>query len=796
MSQYLNFVVSQAVENLNKQDFSQAHKYLELAEQIAPNDFDVLHLMGVLHGMQNNHQQAKQYFHKTAELFPQVALAHFNLANAMMELGEIDQSLLRYKRAIELDANQPEYWTNAGVANLRAGDNHEATRCFDAAIQLSPTFAQAWLNKAQALCQLSDPISALSCFDQALRIQPDLLQAWMGKANLLCELQRYSEALACYDTAVQHAPQYPVPWMNKGNALFSLKDTAEAIRCYDEALRLHPSLSQAWCNKGNALIEQRQYEQAIKVFDQAMVFQPQFPAALSGRGVAQSSLRQDAQALASFDQAIALDSNYIHAWSNKAYVLSVMGQHAKAIESYKETLRINSEAEWVPGECLHAMMKVCDWHDLEALKNQVISGVESGKWVVPPLAMLSLVDDPDLQLKASKIYANAKFPEMTKLQTKARHSSSRIKIAYISPDFHNHAVSILMAEVFESHDPNQFETFGVYLGPGVKDHVHERVQRAFEHFVDASALSDEEVLDYLRMHQIDIAIDLAGYTMNSRPAIFSNRCAPIQVNLIGFPGSLGAKVMDYIVADEYVIHEQAEQFYVEKPVLMPHCFQPNDSARAMPVLTVSKKEVNLPEDAFIFCSFNNGYKINPEVLATWARILRETKNSVLWLYASDPLSQENLLAEFQKCGIEKQRIVFSKRLSYEEYLGRYQLADLFLDTWPFNGGTTVSDALWVGLPVLTKEGKSFASRMAGSLLRCLGLSDLIAASKEDYVLKAIELANSTTVLCEIKQTLAEQKKQSPLFDGKLYTQHLEQAFEAMVQRQSSGLPPSRLKIQV
>ena len=760
MSQYLNFVVSQAIENLNKQDFSQAHKYLELAEQIAPNDFEVLQLMGVWHGMQNQHAKAKQYFIKTTELFPRMALAHFNLANTMMELGEVGQSLAHYKRATELDANHPEYWANAGVANLRAGDPHEAIRCFD----------------------------------QSLVIQPDFLPARMGKANLLCEMQSYSEAVACYDVVLQHAPQYPVAWMNKGNALFSLKDTAGAMRCYDEALRLAPSLAQAWCNKGNALIELRQYEQAIQAFDQAITLESRFPEALSGKGVALSAMRQDTQALANFDEAIALDSNYIHAWSNKAYVLSVMGQHAQAIESYKETLRINPEADWVQGECLHAMMKVNDWRDFEVLKNQVLTGVENGKMAIPPLAMLSLADAPELQLKASQIYANAKFCEAPQPLAVARRSSSRIKIAYISPDFHHHAVSLLMAEVFESHNLEKFETFGVYLGPCVQDHVHDRVQRAFEHFVDASTQSDEEVLEYLKLHQIDIAIDLAGYTMNSRPAIFANRCARIQVNLIGFPGSLGASFMDYIVADEYVINTQAEQFYAEKPVRMPYCFQPNDSARATPALSVTKKDVGLPDDAFIFCSFNNGYKINPEVLAAWGRILSETTNSVLWLYASDALSQENLLAEFERCGIEKNRIVFSKRLSYEAYLERYQLADLFLDTWPFNGGTTVSDALWSGLPVLTKEGKSFASRMAGSLLNCLGLSDLIAPSQDAYVLKAIELANQPTVLRAMKQELNEQKIKSPLFNGRLYAQNLEQAFELMVERRSSGLPPIGLQI--
>jgi predicted O-linked N-acetylglucosamine transferase (SPINDLY family) len=351
-----------------------------------------------------------------------------------------------------------------------------------------------------------------------------------------------------------------------------------------------------------------------------------------------------------------------------------------------------------------------------------------------------------------------------------------------------------MAELFESHDRNCFELVGFSFGPNVADGMRQRVSAAFDNFIDVSRNSDLDVAKLSRDLGVDIAVDLNGYTKDSRTQIFANRCAPIQVNYLGYPGTMGTAYIDYIVADKTLISDEGRGFYTEKIVYLPHCYQVNDSTRKISDRIYTRDELGLPDHAFVFCSFNNNFKILPNIFDSWIRILNATQGSILWLLEDNPSASENLKKEAQARDIDPQRLVFAKRVDLPEHLARHRLADLFLDTLPYNAHTTASDALWAGLPILTLAGNSFPSRVAASLLNTIGLPDLITATQEEYERSAIKLAHDSTRLTEMKQRLNTARLSSPLFNGKLFARYLEFAYLKMYERYHSDLPPDNIYI--
>ena len=404
-------------------------------------------------------------------------------------------------------------------------------------------------------------------------------------------------------------------------------------------------------------------------------------------------------------------------------------------------------------------------------------------------------DDPALQLRCAQAYTAAKYPPAaTPLCSGQPYTHPRLRLAYVSADFCEHALSYLLAGVFEAHDRARFEVWGIALKLGDGSAMATRVAAAFEHFVDASALSDNEVARLLREQEIDIAVDLTGHTQDARTAIFAAQPAPVQVNYLGYPGSMGAAYIDYIIADDFVIPEAARPHYAEQVVHLPDCFQGNDDQRVINAQPQTRAAHGLPEKSFIFCAFNNTYKLTPEFFDIWMRLLAAVPDSVLWLASGDASVQRNLRAEAEGRGIAPERLVFSPRIRYAEHLARLQLADLFLDTLPFNAGTTASDALRAGVPVLTCAGRAFSARMAGSLLRALGLPELITGSLAAYEARALELAANPAALSELRARLASNRTTHPLFDTRRFTRHLEQAYLAMQQRVDAGLPPDHLVI--
>ncbi|MBU3560794.1 O-linked N-acetylglucosamine transferase, SPINDLY family protein [Polynucleobacter hallstattensis] len=500
-----------------------------------------------------------------------------------------------------------------------------------------------------------------------------------------------------------------------------------------------------------------------------------------------NELKRYEEAIAHFDKALHLNPNYAEAWSNKGVSLKQLERYDEAIAHYEKALILKSDIDWVYGDLLHTKMKICSWLGFADSLDHISKQVVANKKIAQPFSLLALNDDIFLHKKSSKIYAQDKYPLNPALGLIRKHAvKEKIRIGYFSADFKNHPVAFLIAELFEIHDRNQFEIYAFSL-KNANDEMRERLVASFDHFIDAEFMSDIEVAQSSRAHSIDIAVDLTGFTQDSRTGIFAHRAAPIQVNYLGYPGTMGADYIDYILADKTLIPTQSQEFFSEKVIYLPNSYQVNDRKRLISEKQFTRQELGLPENGFVFCCFNNNFKILPATFAGWMRILKAVDDSVIWLFEDNPWAVENLKKEALSHGIDTNRLVFAVRMPLPEHLARHRQADLFLDTFPYNAHTTTSDALWSGLPVLTLMGETFASRVAASLLNAIGLSELITNTQEEYEVMAIDLAMDRKKLADIKLKLSNNRLTTPLFNTPLFSRNLEAAYIKMYEEYQTDL---------
>ena len=463
---------------------------------------------------------------------------------------------------------------------------------------------------------------------------------------------------------------------------------------------------------------------------------------------------------------------------------------------FEKALKLKPNIDWLPGNALHAKMQTCNWDHLEEDLTNLAKQIQAQKRAAFPFALLSLLDKPAIHKQAAETYINAKYPQNIELGVISKKpKKEKIRIGYYSADFKNHPVSMLMVELFELHDKNKFDTYAFSFGDDDQSQLRQRLTKSFNQFIDTQAMSDREVAELSRKLEIDIAVDLGGLTKNSRTGIFAYRAAPIQVNYLGYPGTLGAGYMDYLIADKTLIPSDHQKFYTEKIAYLPHTYMVDDSTRIASHRQFSKQEFGLPENAFIFCCFNNAYKFNPQIIECWANILKAADNSVLWIAENNSIFKENLIAEFYKYKIERSRIIFASRVeSAADHLARHTLADLFLDTQPYGAHTTAIDALKSGVPVITLIGQSFASRVAASLLNAIGLPELIMTTQVDYENLAINLARDPEKIAAIKNKLAKNRLITAIFNTPLFTKYLESACLQMYEKYQADLPPDHIFI--
>jgi predicted O-linked N-acetylglucosamine transferase (SPINDLY family) len=730
-----------------------------------------------------------------------------NASAVSAQLAELQQGVLLHRQGRLAEAkliyesvqqtNSELFQAPLLLGTLAAQEGHfqVAVNWLDQAIELNKNHADAHYNRGIALRGLAQLEASVASYDQAIRLNPEHANAYLNRGIALKELRQFENALVSFNKAIAIKPDFADAYYNRGSTLNELHQLPAAIASYDQAIQLKPDFADAFCNRGISLVDQGQTEAAIASFDRAIQIKPDLAEAYQNRGNLLAGKGQTEAAIASFDKAIELKPDLAEAYFSRGNELYQLKLLDRALDSYRQALKLNPEIDFVLGQYLQAQLAICDWSELADHLSRYEAGIRSQKKTANPFSVLGFLEDPELHQMAAKIYYEALYSSTQPVVNfSPRVPSEKIRIGYYSADFHNHATAHLMAELFEAHDKGRFELSAFSFGPNSNHPMRQRLAVAFDQFNDVASHSAQDIAALSRELGIDIAIDLKGYTKDSRSEIFAYRCAPIQVNYLGYPGTMACDAMDYIIADKVVIPEANQIYFSEKVVYLPHSYQVNDSKRAISDRKFTKQELGLPEVGFVFCCFNNNYKILPATFDSWMQILSAVPGSVLWLLEDHPSASKNLKNEAIKRGIESHRLIFAKRMSLEEHLARHRCADLFLDTLPYNAHTTSSDALWAGLPVLTCTGSSFAARVSASLLHAIQLPELITDSRAEFEAKAIHLARNPHQLQEIKEKLESKRLTTPLFDGALFAKHLESAYEKMFDRYQSGLAPASIEV--
>ena len=709
-----------------------------------------------------------------------------NFAEAERLLGE----------AIKIDP-APETIYNRGCALQNLRRDEEALLCFRQTTALRPDFVDAIVNCGISQLALRRYADALESFDKVLAKIPADAEAWNNRGNALLELGRPAEALTSLDKAIALKPDYANAWNNRGVALQRLNRHPEALAALEGALALNPRLPAVYNNRGNSSMALRRYEDAYADFERASALDPNFPEAVINRATVLVALRRLDEGIALYDRALRLRPDSTEALRNRANAFMVQKRFEDAARDCEKILTLDPACKYMKGIAAHNRLQSCDWRGYHAARDEIDRDLRAGKPVIPPFDYLALSSSPaDMHACAGTFVRDKYPPPAAKLWRGERYRHERIRIAYLSADFHNHAVASLAVGIFENHARNRFETIALSFGKEKTGAMRARLEKAFERFIDVERTSEDEIAQLMREMEIDIAVDLMGHTGDCRPGILNLRPAPLQINYLGYPGTLGADWIDYIIADPIVIPQSERAHYVEKVAYLPDGYLPFDSRRAVVGAGPSRAQCGLPQSGFVFCSFNNTYKFSPDLFDVWMRLLHAVRESVLWLPQGNTASMRNLKSEALARGIGAERIVFAPFLSSgDEHLARLGVADLFLDTTPFNAHTSCVDALWAGLPVLTCRGTSFAGRVAASVLSAAGLPELITDTLEAYEAHACALARDPSALSEIKTKVRRSRTTSPLFDSHAFTRNLEAAYLTMWERRQRGETPSSFAVE-
>jgi predicted O-linked N-acetylglucosamine transferase (SPINDLY family) len=631
---------------------------------------------------------------------------------------------------------------------------------------------------------------------EVLELQPGHLGALNILTIVLMQGERFAEAEKFIRTALSLDRTTEESFYNYGIILKRLGRPNEALEQFDLALSLNPRSGETWNNRGTALSDLHRHQAAVADFDKAISLDPRSAATYCNKGKSLGALERHAEALSEFDRALAINPNLIEAWIGRAIALRKLNRPAEVIAAYDKALGINPHFPGTAGARLLSKMQLCDWSNFDAECAALVASVKANNPTTEPFVLLALPSSSADQLHCAIMWVakNFRSADGPTVPRKDRPRNKRIRLGYVSADFHEHATSYLMAGLFECHDRSRFEVTGISLGPDDRSATRLRVKSAFEHFIDASGSGDDAVASQIAEREIDVLVDLKGFTEGGRPAIFAQRPAAIQVNYLGFPGTMGARWIDYLVADRTVLPDASKKLYAEKIVYLPGSYQVNDRKRVISERVFSRSELGLPPAGFVFCCFNNNYKIVPSVFDCWMRILRRVEGSVLWLLENNKATTGNLIKEASARGVNPERLVFAQIMPLADHLARLRSADLFLDTLPYNAHTTASDALWAGVPVLTCIGETFAGRVAASLLNAVGLSELIASSRDDYERSAVELATDRQRFSAIKAKLQANRLAAPLFDTERFTRHIETAYAQMYERHRAGLAPDHFVV--
>ena len=781
---------SEALDLHRKGDLGAAEALYGRIIKLQPDHFDTLHLFGMLRCQQGRFAEGVALIGAALRRNPDFPPALVNYGRALDALKRPEEALAAFERALSLEPNQAEAFYYRAMVLRGLGRNAEAVASFDRAMALRPNYPEALNNRGLALLGLQRTADALASFEHAVAMRPDYVAAHNNRGNTLLELHRLDEALESYAAALAIQPDHAQALYNRGVALQRLGRPLEALDSYDRLLRINPRHVDALNNRGVVLRGQKRAPEALASFDRALALVPDHGEALNNRGLALRDLHRPQEALASHDRALALRPNDPDTLCGRGVALRELRRHGEALESFERALALDPSHPYAFAGMADAALAVCDWERTVTIARELAERIAHDRSSITPFTLLGYSDDYALQLAAATgAVANEAPQRLQPLWRGGDRRRDKIRIAYLSADFHEHATALLMAGLFELHDRDRFEVIGVSYGRDDGSGMRARVVRAFDQFHDVQSMDDMGVANLLHEREVDIAVDLKGHTQHSRLGILAYRPAPVQVTYLGYPGTTGADFIDYVIADEIVLPFDQQPFFTERIVHLPDCYQVNDSKRDIAAETPSRREAGLPEKGFVFCCFNASYKITAPLFDIWMRLLQAVDGSALWLLHDNDAAVENLRREAARRGVEPERLVFAARTDPAGHLARLRLADLCLDTLPYNAHTTGSDALWVGVPLVTATGRSFAGRVATSLLHAVGLPELAAKDLIEYEALALRLATDPSLLSEFRQRLAQNGSTRSLFDTAGFCRHLESAYTTMWEILKRGEKP-------
>jgi predicted O-linked N-acetylglucosamine transferase (SPINDLY family) len=660
-----------------------------------------------------------------------------------------------------MDTADPNTTFQQGLALHQQGRLDEAEAHYRFVLGTQPRHFGALHLTGLVHYQRGNYAAAVDWISRAIEVEPNAAEPHSNLGLALLALLRPEEALASHERALKLKPEVPASLNNRGNALLALNRPLEALADYDRALKWQPNFALAHNNRGNTLRALGRHEEALNAYFNALQFAPDYPDALNNRGRTLRDLKR----------------------------------YDEAAQSFARLLAVAPQQPYAPGMLFASRLDHCDWRNYDASSAAIVAAIERGERADAPFAFFSHATSARAQLDCARLFAAAEYPtSAAPLVVRATGRNERIRLAYVSADFHEHATVYLLAELIERHDRSRFEVTAISYGPDDASAMRARLVAGFDRFVDVREKSDRAAAELIRDAGIDIAIDLKGYTAGNRAGIFAHRGAPVQATYLGFPATMGAPFIDYLIADRHVVPAEMEGAYSEKIVRLPDSYQVNDRRRRIAEATPSRRDAGLPDTGFVFCSFNNSYKIRPSIFDVWMRLLREVEGSVLWLLDDNAAAVANLKAAAEARGIASSRLVFAPRLPLDQHLARHRLADLFLDNFPVNAHTTASDALWAGLPLVTLSGETFVSRVASSLLSAVGLPDLITRTLPDYEALALKLARDPAALARLKAHLQDARATAPLFDTDRFRRHIESAYVTMFERSQKGELPASFDV--
>lgn len=772
------------------------------ALQARPEQFDALHGLGVI-GLQTGHPQAAlDLLQRALACRPGDAEACSHAGMALQALGRHAEALERFAQALSQRPGFPEALNNRGNSHLALQQPEAARQDFEQALAARPELLEARFNLGNALQQLGRAAEALVAYDAVLAREAGVPQVHHNRLQALQALGRRDEALAACNALLARWPDFVPALLARAGLRQQGDDAAGAQADAARAARLAPDEPEAPYAEGRALLALRHFDAALAAFDRCLALAPQHADALLNRANTLHALRRHEEALGDHARAAAAAPTLAGIPFNQGKALLELKRYDEAAQAFERALVLDPAYPYAEGQALHARLLACDWHDLDRRIASVRRGLAEGRRVAEPFGWCGLSDDPAELRRCAEIFVADQVPSSAAPASAPAPGAARplaedgrLRIGYLCGEFRNQATAILMTEWFELHDRSRFALHAFDNGWDDGSTLRRRIEAAFDEVVDIAGLSDAAAAAAIAARGIDVLVNLNGFFGLGRNGVFARRPAPVQVNYLGFPGTIGAPWLDYLVADATVVPPGEDTAYAEHVVRLPHCYQANDRQRAIAPRTPSRAELGLPEGGFVFCCFNNTYKILPPLFACWMRLLQALPASVLWLLEDNDAATGRLRAAAQAAGVDPARLVFAPRLPLPDHLARQRAADLFLDTLPYGAHTTGSDALWAGLPLLSCRGRSFAGRVGASLLQALGLTDeLVTEDLAAYETRALELARDPGRLQGVRQRLAEARQHAPLFDTPARLREFEQALATMAERHRQGLAPAAFDV--